>query len=84
MRRREPILIYMELLATLHEGERGPTRLAQACNLNYGRLATFTKPLLERGLIRSRLVEGQEVLSITEEGYKVYGAWLEVWRRLPL
>lgn len=84
MRKREPILIYMEILASLFEAPRGPTRLAQACNVNYGRLENFTKPLLEKELIRSAIVDGQETLSITDAGYAVYREWLEIWRKLPL
>ena len=84
MKKREPVLIFMEVLATLSSGPRGPTRLAQACNINYGRLENFTRPLLDRRLITTSTNEGQEVLSITEEGYRVYMDWLEVWRRLPL
>ena len=83
MRKREPILIYMGILSSLCGGSKGPTRLAQSCNINYGRLAGFTKPLLDKGLLSSKLQEGQEVFSITEEGYRIYEDWLEVWRRLP-
>ncbi len=38
MGRREPTMIFMDILSALFEGPRGPTRLAQACNVNYGRL----------------------------------------------
>jgi predicted transcriptional regulator len=84
LKKREPILIYMEILAVLFDGPKGPTRLAQTCNVNYGRLENFTKPLLEKELIRSSLVQGEEELAITKEGYEVYKEWLEVWRKLPL
>ena len=84
MKKREPILIHMEILASLFEAPKGPTRLAQACNVNYGRIEKFTRPLLDRGLIRSETVDGQEVYSISDQGYTVYRDWLEIWRRLPL
>ena len=84
MKKREPLLIFMEILATLQAGPRGPTRLAQGCNINYGRLEAYTTPLLGKGLIRSETADGQEVLSLSEEGYRVYRDWLEIWRRLPL
>ena len=74
----------MEILSSLCGGPKGPTRLAQACNVNFGRLPGFTEPLESKGLILRRLEQGQEVFSITPEGYKVYGEWLEVWRKLPL
>lgn len=82
MRRREPTVIFMEILAVLFEGSRGPTRLAQACNLNYARIENFTKHLEERGLIRREVSDGQEVLAITDAGYQLYQDWLKVWSRL--
>ncbi len=84
MRKREPILIHMEILASLFSSPKGPTRLAQSCNVQFGRLGSFTSTLLKKGLIRSAEVDGQEIFSITDEGYEVYKAWLEIWRRLPL
>ncbi|MBI3841391.1 MAG: transcriptional regulator [Thaumarchaeota archaeon] len=84
MKRREPVLIYMEMLATLYSGPRGPTRLAQACNMNYGRLDAYAQPLLKKGLIRAEEAGGQQTLYITDEGCRVYRDWLEIWRRLPL
>ena len=84
MKKREPVLIQMEILASLFASPKGPTRLAQACNVNYGRIGNFTKPLRDKGLVRSEVVDGQEVFSISDEGYKVYHDWLEIWRRLPL
>ena len=84
MGKREPVLIHMEILASLFESPKGPTRLAQACNINYGRIANFTGPLLQKGLIRTEAREGQEVFVITDEGYALYKQWLEIWRRLPL
>jgi predicted transcriptional regulator len=82
--KREPILISMEILASLSASPKGPTRLAQACNVNYGRMDNFTKPLLERGLIRLEARGEEQVYVISEEGYKLYSDWLEIWRRLPL
>lgn len=84
LKKREPTVIFMEILAALLEEPRGPTRLAQACNVNYGRIDNFTKPLEERGLIRRENSGGQEVFIITDAGYRLYQDWLEVWRRLPL
>ncbi len=84
MKKREPILIHMEILASLCSSPKGPTRLAQACNLNYGRIDGFTDALKEKGLVTTRTVDGQEVLAITDQGYSVYKEWLEIWRKLPL
>ncbi len=77
-------MIFIDILSALFEGPRGPTRLAQACNVNYGRLENFTKPLESKGLIRREAKGEQEAFVITEEGYRVYEEWLKVWRRLPL
>jgi predicted transcriptional regulator len=82
LRKREPILIQMDILASLFESPKGHTRLAQACNVNYARIGNFTRPLLEKGLIVSRDDEGDSVLAISEEGYRLYRDWLEIWRRL--
>jgi len=83
MRKREPILIHMEILSSLFASPKGPTRLAQSCNVQFARLGNFTTALVKKGLIRVEQVDGQEVFSITNEGFEVYKAWLEIWRRLP-
>jgi predicted transcriptional regulator len=85
LKKREPILIHMEILASVFESPKSLTRLAQACNLNFARIERFTEPLQARGLLKAEMSdEGFKVYSITEEGYKVYRDWLEIWRRLPL
>jgi len=84
LKKREQTVVFMDILATLFEGPRSPSRLAQACNINYGRLEGFTKPLLEKGLIVAESREEQNVFVITEPGYRLYQDWLDVWRRLPL
>ena len=84
MKKREPILIHMEILASLFASPKGPTRLAQSCNVQFGRLEGFTSALLNRGLIRVENVDGQQVYSITEAGYALYNEWLGIWRKLPL
>jgi predicted transcriptional regulator len=84
LRKREPLVIHMEMLASLFASPKGPTRLAQACNIQFTRMEGFTSALLKKGLIRSEVRDGQQIFSITEEGYSLYKAWLEIWRRLPL
>jgi predicted transcriptional regulator len=84
LKKREPILIHMEILASLFASPKGPTRLAQSCNIQFARLESFTTALLRKGLIRTETADGQLVYLITDEGYNVYKAWLEIWRRLPL
>lgn len=84
MDKREPSQIYIDILANLIEGAKGPTRLAQACNINYGRLAGFLERMLAKGLIRKQGAEGPEQLAITESGYHVYQQWSELRKALPL
>jgi predicted transcriptional regulator len=85
LKKREPILIHMEILASLFESPKSLSRLAQACNVNFGRIEGFTEPLLAKGLVKFEVSEaGVKMYSVTEEGYKVYRDWLEIWRRLPL
>lgn len=84
LKKREPILIHMEILASLFDSPKSLTRLAQACNVNFGRIDRFTEPLMAKGLVKIAESEGLKLYSITEEGYRVYTDWLEIWRRLPL
>jgi predicted transcriptional regulator len=84
LRKRESILIQMEILASLFASSKGPTRLAQACNIQYARLQNFTGPLLAKGLVESNVVEGEQRFAITDAGYRLYKDWLDIWRRLPL
>jgi predicted transcriptional regulator len=84
MKKREPILIRMQILESLFASPKGPTRLAQACNVNYGRIAGFIEGLVKKGLVRRDIIEGQETFVITDDGYMVYRDWLEVWRRVSL
>jgi len=84
LKKREAILVQMEILASLFASPKGLTRLAQSCNVNTGRIGSIVEPMLARGLVRRQLVEGQELLAISDEGYKLYKDWLEIWRRLPL
>ena len=84
MRKREPILIQMEILASLFASPKVLTRLCQSCNVNMTRIWSLTQPMLAKGLIEVLTVDGQEEYHITDEGYKLYRDWLEIWRRLPL
>lgn len=84
MKRREPILIQMEILASLFASPKVVTRLCQSCNVNIARMGGMLEPLLSRGYVRAEMVEGREVYSITDDGYKLYKDWLDVWRRLSL
>ena len=84
MKKREPIHIQMEILASLFASPKVVTRLAQSCNVIKSRMSVLLGPLLARGLVTSQAVEGQEVLSITDAGYRLYSDWLEIWKRLAI
>ena len=74
----------MEILSSLSASPKVITRLAQSCNVNMSRIGALTGPMIAKGLIKSEMLEGQEVYSISDEGYRLYNDWLEIWRRLPL
>jgi predicted transcriptional regulator len=84
LRKREPILIRMEILASLFASPKVITRLCQSCNINPGRIENFVRPMVAKGLVRTQTVDGLEMFFISDEGYKLYKDWLEIWRRLPL
>ena len=74
----------MEILASLFASPKVVTRLCQSCNVNIARIGSLMEPLLAKGLVRSEMVEGKETYSITDDGYRLYKDWLEIWRRLSL
>lgn len=84
MKQRDNILIQMEILASLFASPKVLTRLCQSCNVNMSRIDGLLRPMLSSGLVKTQIVDGQEVYSITDDGYKVYRDWLEIWRRLSL
>ena len=84
MKKREPITIQMEIIASLFASPKVVTRLCQSCNVNLARIGALMEPLLAKGFVRSEVVDGSEVYSVTDEGYRLYKDWLEVWRRLSL
>jgi len=84
LKQRDNILIQMEILASLFASPKVLTRLCQSCNVNMSRIDGLLRPMLSSGLVKTQIVDGQEVYSITSDGYKVYGDWLEIWRRLTL
>ena len=84
MKKREPMVIQMEILASLFASPKVVTRLCQSCNVNIARIGALLEPLLAKGFVRSETMDGNEVFSVTDDGYRLYMDWLEVWRRLSL
>ena len=74
----------MEILASLFASPKVLTRVCQSCNVNMSRMEGLIGPLRAHGLVRSQLIEGKEVFSITDDGYRLYKDWLEIWRKISL
>lgn len=73
MKSRSAFVTYMEILGALAEGPRLPTKLAQACNINYARLLEFTAQLEAKGYVQKGIIDGHEVFSVTGEGLRIHG-----------
>lgn len=84
MKKREPMVIQMEILASLFASPKAVTRLCQSCNVNIARIGALMEPLLAKGFVKSENVDGSDVFSVTDEGYRLYNDWLQVWRRVSL
>jgi predicted transcriptional regulator len=84
LKNRSNLLTFMEILGALAEGPRLPTKLAQACNINYGRLGEFTGPLESMGYIRKDMVDGHEVFTVTGDGLKIQGEFERLRSKFPI
>lgn len=84
MRRRPSILILMLLLQLLISEPRGPTRLAQAANLNYRKCEEFLGILSASALVQKEVKEGHEFYSATLKGKGTYMSWENIFRDLNL
>jgi len=84
MKRRSDVLILMNLLQILIQEPRGPTRLAQAANLNYRKCEEFLGILLSGGLAGRDVREGHEIFSATLKGKGTYMRWEDIFRDLKL
>lgn len=84
MKRRSDILILMGLLQLLIQEPRGPTRLAQAANLNYRKCEEFLEVLSSRGLVGKEIQQGHEIYSATLKGKGTYMNWENIFRDLNL
>ena len=74
----------MQLLELLIREPRGPTRLAQAANLNYQRCEEFIRMLSERGLVAGDVLEGHEIYMATLKGKNLFMRWAEIFEELHL
>lgn len=81
MKRRSNTVINMEILGLLLQGPRGPSRLAQALNLNFNKFLEFAQFLESRRFLRREVKDGHEMYFITSEGADVYNTWSEFWTK---
>lgn len=82
MKKRERILILMEILSILREGPRGPTRLAQAVGLSFDAFVEYAKEVESRRFVTKSMVEGHEMYSISPEGNQLLLDWRKVWEKI--
>ena len=81
MIRRNTLATAMELLAALREGPLSPSRLAQRCNINYGRLGDVLEPLEANGWIakEGKDANNPEALTLTRDGLQTYLRYESLW-----
>jgi predicted transcriptional regulator len=77
--RRNTLATAMEVLAALREGPLSPSRLAQRCNINYGRLGDVLEPLEANGWIAKEGEDTQESLTLTKDGLQTYLRYESLW-----
>jgi predicted transcriptional regulator len=68
----------MEVLAALREGPLSPSRLAQRCNINFGKLGETVNPLLANGWIAKDKTGSQDVHTLTQTGLQALLQYLMV------
>jgi len=84
LKNRSNVVTFMEILEALAESPRLATKLAQVCNINYGRLGEFTGPLESRGYIKKDVVDGHDFYSITGEGLKIHREFQDLRAKIPM
>jgi len=69
----------MQLLELMIQEPRGPTRLAQAANLNYRKCEEFLGVLSANQLVDRDVREGHETYSASMKGKDVYWRWAKIF-----
>ena len=82
MKKRERILIQMEILSVLLEGPKGPTRLAQTVGISFDALTDYTRDMESRAFVVKSVSEGHEFYSVSPEGKQLLSDWQRVWERI--
>lgn len=84
LRHRSNIFILMQLLELMIREPRGPTRLAQAANLNYQKCDESLAVLLTNQLVERNVQEGHEIYSATLKGKNLLMRWDGIFEDLKL
>jgi predicted transcriptional regulator len=82
LKKRERILIIMEILSILREGPRGPTRLAQSLGVSFDAFLEYVHDIESRRFVTKSVAEGHEMYTISPEGIQLLLDWQRVWERI--
>ena len=82
MKYRPRTLAYMDILRSIRDHPLPPTRVAQAANIHYPRMAEYLELLEGNKLVARRIEEGHELVVITQDGLKVLEDFERVLSRL--
>jgi predicted transcriptional regulator len=74
----------MRLIELLIEEPRGPTRLAQAANLNYLKCEECLRQLSASGFVVGEMRDGHDTYSATLKGKTVFMNWAKIYEELNL
>jgi predicted transcriptional regulator len=84
LKRREGMSIYADILMNLQQGPLFPTRLAQACNLNFAALMKHLEALEQGQLVARTVQEGHEMISATRAGWEWVEGWKLLWNKVKV
>jgi predicted transcriptional regulator len=84
LKHRSNVFILMQILELLMEQPRGPTRLAQAANLNYQKCVEYLEILSANQFVGKDIQEGHEVYSATLKGKEIFLRWDGIFDELNL
>ena len=84
LKRRANLLIQMEILELIIREPRGPTRLAQAANLNYQRCEEILSDFLAKQMVLKTVGEGHETYSATPKGVELFMRWERFYEELKV
>lgn len=84
MKHRSNVFIIMWILELLMEEPRGPTRVAQAANLNYQKCVEYLGMLSANQFVGKDIQEGHEIYSTTAKGRDVFVRWNGIFEELKL